>query len=110
MMLITVINESITIFIILAISGGNNDLIDVMRATKTIVDWNRLSLKFGIDRAEFQRINRNVLVQGGDLQMEIITRWFQLGNASWSALVDYLCDDLIEQYDVAQEIAKAHPC
>ncbi len=75
-----------------------------MNATTSITDWSVLSLLFGITPAEFCQINRQVMTGGGNLQMQIISRWFQLSNA----LVKYLCD--VRRYDVAQEIAKAHPC
>ncbi len=88
--------------------SGNKDLLAVMKATASIGNWSVLSLQFGITKAEYQKINRNVMMQGGDLEMEIISRWFQLGNASWSALVNYLCE--VDEVDLAQEIAKAHPC
>ncbi len=92
------------------ISGisGNNDLLDVINATASITDWSVLSLKFGLTLTEYSQINQKVIALNGNLQMEIISRWFQLGNASWSSLVQYLCE--VRQYDVAQEIAKAHPC
>ncbi len=79
-----------------------------MAATASITDWDVLSLKFGILLAEYQQINRQAMIRGGNPQMQIISHWFQLGNASWSALVKYLCE--VRRYDVAQEIAKAHPC
>ncbi len=94
--------------IISEISAGNNDLLDVMAATASITDWSVLSLHFGITPAGYSRINHNVRILRGNLHKEIISRWFQLGNASWSTLVKYLCE--VRQYHIAQEIAKAHPC
>ncbi len=94
--------------IISEISAGNNDLLDVMAATTSITDWSVLSLHFGITAAEYDQIKQKVVQDGGNLQMQIIRRWFQLGKASWSSLVKYLCE--VRQYDIAQEIAKAHPC
>ncbi len=79
-----------------------------MDATASITDWSVLSLKFGITPSEYSQINQKVMIHSGNLQKEIIIHWFQLGNASWSSLVQYLCE--VRQYDVAQEIAKAHPC
>ena len=79
-----------------------------MDATASITDWSVLSLKFGITKAEYSQINQKAMTLSGNLQKEIISHWFQLGNASWSSLVQYLCE--VRRYDVAQEIAKAHPC
>ncbi len=84
--------------IISEISAGNKDLLDVMAATTSITDWSVLSLKFGITLAEYSRINQNVIILSGNLHKEIICRWFQLGNASWSTLVKYLCE--VRQYHI----------
>ncbi len=76
-----------------------------MRATREITDWSALALCLGIEEADFEKIQ---LKPNVNLHKEVIKRWFDAGNASWSELVRHLCDDLVNKQGLAQIIAQDH--
>ena len=78
-----------------------------MRATKEITDWSVIAILW-MEEAEFEGIRQKVATQNGNLQKEVIKRWFDTGEASWATLVEHLSDDLVNKKLLAQKIAKDH--
>ena len=83
-------------------------IIAVMRYTKDIKDWSVLSLLLGLSERDLHDINIDEQTST-EKHKAIIIKWLDRGSASWAQLVGALKDDLIQQVDIANNIATHHP-
>ena len=84
-------------------------ILDVMKATKDITDWNVLGPLLGLPEHHILRIEADTRNERREQQQKIIEQWLNSGTATWAVLVSALRDELVGRDAIANEIAKKYP-
>ncbi len=63
----------------------------------------------GIKRHEYTKIIKDNPGDSDEQTCILVEAWIQRGEASWAKLVRALRDPLVEQLDIAKQIAEQHP-
>ena len=96
------------LFFNLIITGGS-DLVPVLRAIISVVDWHSLGLELGLEKYQLDIIDHDNRGKVEDCKKTMISLWLDTDKASWQCLVRALVSPLVGKTDLAGEIAKQHP-
>ena len=96
------------LFFNLIITGGR-DLVPVLRAIISAVDWHSLGLELGLEKYQLDIIDHDNRGKVEDCKKTMISLWLDTDKASWQCLVRALVSPLVGKTDLAVEIAKQHP-
>ena len=88
---------------------GSKDLIAILRAIISVVNWHSLGLELpGLEQYQLDKIeidNRGIVE---DCQKAMVSEWLHTGVATWRGLVQALTSPLVNRRDLAVEIAIQH--
>ena len=92
----------------LIITGGS-DLVPVLKAITSVVDWHSLGLELGLEKYQLDIIDHDNRGKVEDCKKTMISLWLDTDKASWQCLVGALVFPLFGKRDLSVEIAKQHP-
>ena len=91
------------------ITTGGSDLVPVLKAIISVVDWHSLGLELGLEKYQLDIIDHDNRGKVEDCKKAMISLWLDTDKASWQCLVRALVSPLVGKTDLAVEIAKQHP-
>ena len=88
------------------ITTGGSDLVPVLKAIISVVDWHSLGLELGLEKYQLDIIDHDNRGKVEDCKKAMISLWLDTDKASWQCLVRALVSPLVGKTDLAVEIAK----
>ena len=86
-----------------------SDLVSVMTAAITVINWSDLGLVLGVPPHVVNEIRKDYTsVQ--DRRHYVLYHWIETGDATWAGLVEALHSPLVNMKGLAGHIASNHPC
>ena len=88
---------------------GSSDLVPVLEAITSVVDWHSLGLKLGLEKYKLDRIEVDHRGKVNNCQKAMASLWLDSDEASWRSLVQALLSPLVDRKDLAIDLVKKHP-
>ena len=86
------------------------DLLAVLRAITSVVNWHSLGLELpGLESDQLDKIEKDNRGRVDDCLKAMVSEWLDTDVATWRGLVQALTSPLVKKRGLAVKIAKQHP-